>query len=162
MNSPVISIIGAMSQNRVIGDRGALPWSLPTDMKWFRNTTRGHPVIMGRKTFETLTSPLPNRANIIVTRDTLYSANGCTVFDTIQKAIDFAKTQDENEIFIIGGGEIYSQSLEIADRLYITVIEKDFEGDAFFPKYEKIFTTVTMQIPFEENNLNATIYTLEK
>lgn len=129
-----ISLIAAMGRNRVIGRSGALPWRLPDDMRFFMRTTTGHAVIMGRKTWETMDKPLPNRRNIVVTRQADYHAAGAEVVASLDEAI--ARTADESEVFIIGGGEIYQLALPIAHRLYITHVEGEFEGDAKFPEFD--------------------------
>ncbi len=135
----MISQIACMAQNRVIGKNGDLPWDLPEDMKFFREKTKGHAIIMGRKTFEAMPGgKLPKRLNVVVTRQKGYKAEGCEVFSDIESAIEFCKTQTDQwgeEIFVIGGGEIYKQALPFTDRIYLTVIHKDFDGDAHFPDF---------------------------
>ncbi len=128
----IVSIIVAVSQNDVIGKESELPWRLPADMKYFKETTSGHCIIMGRKTFEALGRPLPNRTNIIITRQEDFSAEGCVVVNQLQHAIDYAKDQGESECFIIGGGDVYIQALIWTDRIYLTRIHQSFEGDTFF------------------------------
>lgn len=137
----MISQIAAMSKNRVIGVKNDLPWNIPEDMKFFKDTTRGHICIMGRKTFESMgAKPLPKRLNVIVTRQKDYAPEGTVVFSSVEEALEFAKQEIKkksewgNEIFICGGGEIYAQTLPLADRVYLTVIDKEYEGDAFFPE----------------------------
>lgn len=133
----MISHIAACSENRVIGKDNELPWNIPEDWKFFKQKTTGKVLIMGRKTFESLGKPLPNRLNVIITRDPNYKAEGAVVFQTIDQALEFAKSKIPEygeEIFIGGGGEIYKQTLPIADRVYLTIIHKDFEGDAFYPQ----------------------------
>ena len=131
----MISIISAIAKNNCIGKENKLLWDLPEDMKHFRTITSLHPVIMGRKTFESIGRPLPNRRNIIITRDKKYLHHGVDVVHSLEEAFSLFKDSLQNEeVFIIGGAEIYKQSLGIADKLYITKVEKDFEGDAFFPE----------------------------
>lgn len=133
----MISIIAAMGKNRVIGKGGTLPWKLPADMKRFRQLTAHHPVIMGRKTFESIGKPLPNRTNIVITRQPEFSAQGCIIVPSLEAAIEKANAAPgAKEIFIIGGGEIYKQAIaqNLVDRIYLTEIEKDFDGDAYFPE----------------------------
>lgn len=131
----IISLIAAMDRNSVIGKDNSLPWKLSADMKRFKELTTGKPVVMGRKTFESIGKPLPNRINIILTRDKNYKAQGCTVAHSIKEAL---KDVDENdEVMIIGGAQIYKEFLPIANRMYLTLIDKDFEGDAYFPEYNK-------------------------
>lgn len=135
----IISLIAAFTENRVIGKNNDLPWHLPDDMKHFMQTTSGHHVIMGRKNYESLPKkfrPLPNRTNIVVTRQADYDAAGCIVVNSIPQAIDIAIENREQEVFIIGGAEIYTQSLAMANRLYLTEIKTSLEGDAFFPSFD--------------------------
>ncbi|MEN8251098.1 MAG: dihydrofolate reductase [Bacteroidota bacterium] len=135
-----ISMIAAVAKNRVIGKDNDLVWHLPDDMRYFMETTRHHVVIMGRKNYESIPPkyrPLADRTNIVVTRQQNYNAPGCIMARTIDDALDLAKQKTEEEIFIIGGGQIYSQTLPLADRLYLTEIKHSFEGDTFFPEFDK-------------------------
>jgi len=125
-----ISIIVAMSSNRVIGLNNALPWRLPADLKRFKQLTMGHSLIMGRKTFESIGRPLPGRTTIVVTNRSDYERDGVQVVHSIEEAL--SRTTDD-EVFIAGGAEIYRQTIDRTDKLYLTVIEKQFAGDAFFP-----------------------------
>ena len=132
---PVISLIWAMAINRVIGRENALPWKLPADMRWFRRHTLGKPIVMGRKTFESFgAKPLPERKNIVVSRDPGYIAPGALVAPSLQAAIAAAAPCEE--IMIIGGASLYAQALPLARRLYVTEVQINVEGDAFFPCYE--------------------------
>lgn len=131
---PIISAIFAMSENRVIGKDNKIPWYLPADFKHFKNITNGHPIIMGRKTYESIGRPLPNRTNIIITRDKTYKVDGCVVVNSLTAALDTAKSLDHEEIFIIGGAEIYKQSMKILNRLYLTIIHANIDGDTFLPE----------------------------
>jgi dihydrofolate reductase len=136
----IISMIAAVAKNKVIGKDNDLIWRLPDDMKYFMETTKDHFVIMGRKNYESIPHkfrPLPYRTNIIVTRQSEYKADGCMIVDSIEKAIDYSREQDQEEVFIIGGGQIYAQSLELANKLYITEIKEKFAGDTYFPTYDK-------------------------
>jgi len=126
----MIRIIAAMSKNRVIGDSNALIWHLPEDLKRFRQLTTDNVIVMGRKTYESIGKPLPNRRNIIITRDLDYSAEGCEVVSSLEEALLLSNS----DCFIIGGGEIYRQAIDIADRIYLTLIDKEFEGDTSFPE----------------------------
>lgn len=130
----IISIIAALGKNRVIGSDNYIPWKLPADMKRFKELTTGKPVIMGRKTFESIGRPLPNRTNIIITTDKNYKENGCIVVHSVDDALKAAKG---SEIMIIGGAQTYKQFLPKANRMYLTFIDKEFEGDAYFPEYNK-------------------------
>jgi dihydrofolate reductase len=135
----VLSLIAAVARNRVIGKDNQLLWHLPEDMRHFRETTRGKPVIMGRKTWESLPDsfrPLPGRLNIVVSRNPAYQAPGATLAGSIDDAIRRVG-DDAREIFVIGGEELYRQAMPRADRLYLTEIEADFAGDAFFPDVPK-------------------------
>jgi len=131
----MVSIIVAVAQNGIIGDRNSLLWHISEDMRFFRRTTSGHPVIMGRKTFESLgCRPLPGRDNIVITRcDAAYE--GVVVAHSLDEA--FAAVDSSDEVFIIGGAQIYAEAMPYADRLYITRIEHDFEGDTCFPEYDE-------------------------
>lgn len=125
-------MIAAAAENRALGKDNQLIWHLPNDFKRFKNLTTGHYIIMGRKTFESFPKPLPNRIHIIITRQKDYKAEGCIIVDSIEKAIEICPKEDEN--FIIGGGEIYKQSLPYADKIELTVVHHNFEADTFFPK----------------------------
>ena len=130
----MISIIVAIAENGVIGDKNALLWNIKEDMRRFRTTTTGHPVIMGRKTFESLGSkPLPKRKNIVITRSDV-EFEGAFVAHSLEEAI--AMADDDAEVFIMGGAQIYAQALDIADRMYITRVERDYEGDTSFPEVD--------------------------
>ena len=128
----MISIIVAMDKNRVIGDKNEIPWKLPADLRRFRDITIGHTVIMGRKTHETIGRALPHRINIVVTRQHDFAPAGCVAVDSIEKALAIASEKDE--IFFIGGGEIYRQIMPRAERLYVTEIDATFDGSIFFPE----------------------------
>jgi dihydrofolate reductase len=129
----MISIIVAMSRNLVIGKDNGLTWHLPADLRHFKETTMGKPLIMGRKTYESMKEALPGRTNIVITRQDSYKAPGCLVAATPEKAVEMAK--DEKEIFIAGGGEIYRHFMPVTDRMYVTVVDHDFEGDTHFPRF---------------------------
>ena len=131
----IISLIAAIGKNWVIGKDNYLPWKLPEDMKRFKELTSGKPVIMGRKTFESIGRPLPNRKNIIITRDKNYKAGGCIVVHSAEEALKAA--QGNKEVMVIGGEQIFREFLPRASKMYLTFIEKEFEGDAYFPKYNK-------------------------
>lgn len=129
-----IALIAAMGRNRVIGRDGALPWRLPADLRHFRRLTTGKPVLMGRKTFESIGRPLPERRNVVITRRFGYQADGCEVFSDLEAA--FEAFRDSPELMVIGGGSIYGQALPRASRIYLTVIDADFDGDAHFPEID--------------------------
>ena len=130
----MISLIVALDQNRVIGLNNAMPWHLPGELQYFKETTMGKPIIMGRKTFESIGRPLPGRRNIVITRNPQYDAQGIELAYSLEEAIKLAG--DVEEIMIIGGQQIFTESLPLADRLYITEIDYAFEGDTYFPDYE--------------------------
>ncbi|MCE9643875.1 dihydrofolate reductase [Candidatus Parcubacteria bacterium] len=158
MTKPQISIVVAIGRNKagshVIGTENQLLWRLKDDLKRFKELTLGHPVIMGRKTFEsilgTLGKPLPGRTNIVVTRDKDYSQEGVVVAHSLEEAIEKARAYDQEEIFIGGGTQIYQQALPFVDKLYLTEIDDEKEGDALFPPFEHLFTKKT----FEEERVD--------
>lgn len=132
---PTINIIVAKAENNVIGNKNQLIWHLPNDLKRFKQLTTGHPIIMGRKTFESIGKPLPNRTNIVITRNTVWTAEGIVTVHSLEDAIQLASRSD-SEIFIIGGGNIYQQALKLADVLEVTEVHQDFDGDAHFPEID--------------------------
>ena len=129
----MIKIIVAMSKNRVIGNNNELIWKLSSDLKRFKELTTGHSVVMGRKTYESIGKPLPNRRNIIITRNLEYQVEGCEIVSSLEEALLLTGSN----CFIIGGGEIYKQSLELADKIYLTLVHQEFEGDTQFPELNK-------------------------
>ncbi|WP_159991770.1 dihydrofolate reductase [Pelistega ratti] len=131
-----INIIVAYNQKHIIGKDNTMPWHLPADLAYFKKTTMGYPVIMGRKTRESLGRPLPGRLNIAITRDTHYQAEGTQIAHSLEEAIKLAQAEN-NTIFIIGGGEIYRQALAFADKVYATEIYSDIDGDTAFPILDK-------------------------
>ena len=130
-----LSIIVAMDDNQLIGKDNALPWHLPADLGYFKKTTTGKTVLMGRKTYESIGFPLPNRRNVVVSRNTDFEAQGCEVVGSIDAALELSK--DDDEVMVMGGASFYEQMLPSADRLYITKIEGEYEGDAHFPKFDR-------------------------
>ncbi|HSI91251.1 MAG TPA: dihydrofolate reductase, partial [Adhaeribacter sp.] len=133
----MIALVVAMAENRVIGKNNQLIWHLPADLKHFKNLTTGHPIIMGRKTFESIGKPLPNRTNIIVTRQEDFSAEGCLVAHSLNEALMMAQQLD-SDIFVIGGAEIYRQAMFLADTIYLTEVHHSFDGDTFFPEIDTV------------------------
>lgn len=136
----IISLIAAVASNNVIGSKGDLPWHLPLDLKFFSDTTKGHYVIMGRKNFDSIPEkyrPLPGRPNIVVTRNPNFIHNNVTVLTSIDEAIEFARINGEEEVFIIGGGDIYKQTIDMADKIYLTHIDAEPEGDTYFPTFNE-------------------------
>ena len=130
-----LSIIAAVDKNQLIGNRGEIPWELPADLKYFKETTMGAPVIMGRKTFESIGFPLPGRKNIIMTKNKNYTAEGCKVVHSKREVLNNFLEKDK-EAFIIGGAEIYRIFLPYSEKLYLTIIEHEFSGDTYFPEID--------------------------
>jgi dihydrofolate reductase len=126
----MISFVVAMDENRAIGKDNDLPWYLPNDLKHFKKTTMGKPIVMGRKTYESIGKPLPGRENIVVTRDQSYEAEGTTIVHSVDEVLQI----NAEEVCVIGGSEIFKQFLPVADRLYITEIHHTFEADTYFPE----------------------------
>lgn len=129
----MVTIAVAMGQRNEIGFENQLLWHLPKDLKHFKEMTSGHPIIMGRKTYESIGKPLPNRTNIVISRKNDWFEEGILIVGSIKEAIKFAKKIDEN-VFVIGGGKIYEQTVELADKLEVTFVKSDFHADTFFPK----------------------------
>ncbi|VAW76848.1 Dihydrofolate reductase [hydrothermal vent metagenome] len=129
-----VSLIAAMAENRVIGRNNQLPWRLSADLQRFKALTMGKPIIMGRKTWESIGRPLPGRTNIVVTRDASYQAEGCVVVHSVDQALKAAA--DSDEVMVIGGANLYQQLLERTDRLYLTQVKTNVEGDAWFPEFD--------------------------
>ena len=131
----IISLVVAMARNRVIGRDNQLPWKLPADLAYFKQVTLGHPVIMGRRTHESIGRPLPGRQNIVVTRNAGYSAPGCTVVTSLEGAWDAATGADE--ACVIGGTMLFEETLPVADRIHLTEVEADVAGDTYFPPFDR-------------------------
>lgn len=130
----IVSIIVATDRNRLIGRDNELPWHLPADLKHFRAITMGKPIVMGRRTHESIGKPLPGRSNIVITRDRSYQAPGCTVVHSVEAAL--AAAEHAEEIMVIGGARLYEQLLPWAHRIYLTRIDHEFEGDSWFPEWQ--------------------------
>jgi len=140
MQEPQISAIAAIGKNRELGTKNQLSWRIPDDFKRVKELTMGHPIIMGRKTYESIGRPLPGRTNIIVTRDQSYTAEGCLIVNSIEEALNEARQVEQKEIFIFGGAEIYKLALPYTNHLYLTLIDaEDNEADAYFPEYQDAF-----------------------
>lgn len=135
MKKVKLSIVAAVAKNRVIGASNKLPWYIPEELKRFKALTMGHPIIMGRKTYQSIGKSLPGRLNIVITRDPKFKAEGCLIVNSLKEAVNQAKEKENQEVFIIGGGQIYKQALPLVDRLYLTIVEGNFSGDIFFPDY---------------------------
>jgi dihydrofolate reductase len=134
MESEMISIIVAMDKNRLIGRNNRIPWQIHEDLTYFRKTTMGHVVVMGRKTHESLGKPLDGRTNVVLTRQADYRCKECTILHSVQEVLDLFPDQ---EVFVIGGTEIFKEFLPYAKRLYLTKIDKTYEGDAWFPEFDE-------------------------
>jgi len=147
------TIVVAMGERNEIGSENQLLWNLPKDLKHFKDLTSGHPIIMGRKTYESIGKPLPNRTNIVVSRKKDWFQEGILIVGSIKEAVKFAKKIDEN-IFIIGGGNIYEQTMEIADRLEVTLVRAHLEADTFFPKIDDKIWRKTDEICHEKDEKN--------
>ncbi len=156
----MITIIAAVAKNNALGKDNQLIWHLPADLKRFKKETLGHHIIMGRKTFESLGKPLPNRTTIIITRNTNYTAEGCIVVNSLDNAITAAKT-DKNP-FILGGAEIYKQALEIADTLDLTLVHHEFDADVFFPEINFNIWKETSREDFKADDKNKYDYSFVK
>ncbi|MBI2601025.1 dihydrofolate reductase [Candidatus Daviesbacteria bacterium] len=152
-------IAAIASGNRALGKDGDLIYKIPDDLKRFREITSGHAIIMGRKTYEAIGRPLPNRKNIIITRNPDLKVEGCIVVNSLNEALE--KAEEDNEIFIIGGGEIFKQAFLIADKLYLTIIEGNPEADAYFPDYPE-FKKVVFEQDHEWNGLKYKYIDLER
>jgi dihydrofolate reductase len=147
-----LSMIVAMDDNRLIGKENGLPWHLPADLQYFKKTTTGKAILMGRKTFESLGRPVPNRRNIIITHNREYKAEGCEVVNSIDEALNL--TQADEEVMVIGGASFYEQTLPMIDRLYITKVDGEHEGDAYFPSFnEEQFIEISREthLPDDKN-----------
>ncbi len=149
----MIKIIVATSKNRIIGNDNKLIWKLSSDLKRFKELTSGNPVVMGRKTFESIGKPLPNRRNIIITRNLEYQVDGCEVVSSLEEA--FLLTN--NDCFIIGGGEIYKQSMEVAEKIYLTLVNCEVEGDTHFPEIGSDWKKISRR-DFESDEKNEYNY----
>ena len=158
----IVSIIAAIAENNAIGKDNKLLWNLPTDLKHFKTITSGHTVIMGRKTFDSMGKPLPNRRNIVVTRQEDLLIIGAEVTNTIEHAL--ALCAHEEEVFIIGGAQIYTQALSLTDRIYLTIVHENYDADTFFPELDRSKWTVASSeshLPDEKNEVAFTFETLE-
>lgn len=129
-----VTAIAAMSKNRVIGSNNGIPWYLQEDFRFFKRTTLNHPIIMGRKTFESIGKPLPKRTNMVVTKNPFYISSGIVILHSLEAALEMANNHGEEEVFIIGGGTIYQQSLPFLDSIYLTEVQTELAGDTFFPE----------------------------
>lgn len=152
-----ISLIVAAAQNGVIGLKNQLIWRLPDDLKQFKRLTTGHPIIMGRKTFDSIGKPLPNRTSIVITRSKDWFSEGILIVNSVEEAIEAAQKTDTEEAFVIGGAEIYQLTLPIADKIYLTEVQAYFEGDAYFsiPDIENWQEESRLHHPADEKHATA-------
>ncbi|NDK55892.1 dihydrofolate reductase [Pontibacter fetidus] len=160
----MIAIVVAVAENNVIGKDNQLIWHLPADLRFFKNLTMGHPIIMGRKTYESIGKPLPGRTTVIITRQQDFEAPGCIVVNSIDEAITEAQTIDQ-DVYIIGGAEIYKQALARTDTIYLTRVHYRFEGDTFFPEIKENDWEVIYEEkhePDEKNKYSYSFITLKR
>ena len=165
----IVSLIVAVSENKVIGKDNNLVWHLPADMKYFKNTTKGHFVIMGRRNYESIPHkyrPLPNRTNVIVTRQDNYNAKGCLVVNSVEEAIKIAQKSGDKEPFVIGGGQIYKYAIEhnLVDRIYLTRVHTEIDGDTYFDNLDENWKLKHTDLhPIDEkHNFAFTFQTFER
>ncbi len=154
----MISLLFAMDKNRVIGKDNTLPWRLPNDLKFFKNLTTGNSIIMGRKTFESMNGPLPNRENIVLTSNKDFQQEGCMVLHSIDEIQELNKEHPEKEWFVIGGEVLFRQVIKFADRIYMTYIDEAFQGDTFFPEFDESKWLLTSKEKGEKDDKNIFDY----
>lgn len=152
-------MIAAMGKNRVIGFNNKMPWHLPADLQWFKKTTLGSPIIMGRKTYDSIGFPLPGRLNIILSRNKDLKIKGCSVVNSLDAALKLAREVDKDEVFITGGAHLYNKFLVDADRLYLTLIDETFDGDTFFPDYTQYEWEQVAKVKHASDDKNPHSYT---
>ena len=168
MKKPTTAAVVAIGKNRELGNKGKLVWHIPNDIQRFRALTRGHPLVLGRKTFESILSyrggtPLPDRTNIVVTRDPNWKYEGVMVARSLQEALEKAKTAPgSDEVHIGGGAELYKEALPFIDKLYLTLIDAEGEADTFFPPYEEAFTKKVFEEAHEWNGIKYRYVDLER
>lgn len=153
--------IVAAAQNDVIGRQNALPWRLPSDFRYFRNRTWGMPIIMGRKSFEALKEPLPGRMNIVVTGRSGWNPKGAVITHSVEEAVERAAEADTREIFIIGGGEIFRQTMDLVSRIYLTRVHAQVQGDTYYPKVDPLQWQLIQAESFQADEKNEYGYTFE-
>lgn len=161
----IVSAIVAMAKNRVIGHDDRIPWYLPADLKYFKRTTLNHHILMGRKSFRAIGRPLPKRTNVVITRDLFFTASNALVVHSLEEGLQLAREQGEAEAFIIGGGQIYELAMPLLDRLYLTEVDLEPEGNIFFPRIdEEEWTVVSSEphLPDERNEMAYTFKVLER
>jgi dihydrofolate reductase len=153
---PRVSLIVAMANNRVIGANNKLPWHLPADLKHFKTLTMGHHIVMGRKTYESIGKPLPGRTSVVVTRDAKLKIEGCITSSSLEQAV--AACGDDEEIFVIGGAELYRQAIDLADRIYLTEIDADISGNTHFTEFDRKLWRETRRVSCAPDEKNAYPY----
>ena len=154
-----VTAIVACSKNRAIGRDNQIPWYLPADLRFFKEKTSGHHILMGRKTYESIGRPLPRRTNIIITRQADYKAEGCVVLSSLLEGVEYAKKHGESELFIIGGGEIYRQALPVCSKIYYTEVDTEIvDANVFFPKLEASNWKLSLEKPHEKDEHNPHAY----
>ncbi|MBP7821577.1 MAG: dihydrofolate reductase [Saprospiraceae bacterium] len=148
-----VTAIVAVAKNNVIGHHNQIPWYLPADLKYFKKITSGHHVIMGRKSYQSIGRPLPNRTNVVISRDPFFVSSGCLVVRDVEEALDLCYENEESEAFIIGGGEIYKQTLPYWDKVYLTEVDVEVKGDTYFPELsdEWLLESAEHHLPDEKN-----------
>jgi dihydrofolate reductase len=151
----------AAAENNAIGKNNQLLWHLPNDLKYFKNKTWGMPVIMGRKTYESVDKPLPGRTNVVITRQEDWKRDGVITVKDLDDAIEKAKETDSKEIFIIGGGEIFKQTIDMFNRIYFTRVHAQIEGDTFYPEFDKNVWKLISSISFPADEKHTYAYTFE-
>jgi dihydrofolate reductase len=157
----IVSCIVATAKNRVIGKDNDIPWYLPADLKYFKKTTLGHHILMGRKCYQSIGKPLPKRTNIIITRDPYFISSNCLIANSIESGLEMAYDNGESECFIIGGGMIYEQTQQYWDKLYLTEVELAVEGDVFFPEIDLEIWNLISNEPHEQDERNEFNYTFK-
>lgn len=157
----MISIICALGKNNAIGRNNKLLWHIPDDLRNFKKITSGNVIVMGRKTYESIGNPLPNRTNIIITRDKKFKADGCLIKHSLDEVLQEAKIYKDKEIFIIGGGQIYEQALPHTEKLYLTIVDDEPEADTFFPDYSQ-FKNIISEENYEQKGIKYKFIELTK
>lgn len=151
MKKPILSLICAIAENRAIGKNNQLLWHISEDFKFFKNITSGHVIVMGQKTYESIGRPLPNRTTIVLSNDPAFAEDGVIVARTFDEVFQKANELEKEEIFICGGGSVYAQTIGLADKLYLTVVKGDFDGDVFFPEYDEFKKVISKRKSSDEN-----------
>ena len=156
-----ISAIVAIAKNNIMGKDNNIPWYLPADLKYFKKVTLGHPILMGRKTYLSIGRPLPKRTNIILTRNPFFIAANCLVVHSVQEGLEIAQEENANEVFIIGGSQIYESSMDYWDRLYLTTVDAEVEGDIIFPELDFSEWQLVSEVKHKADDKNEYDYTFK-